>query len=145
MRDNHKSRLAGSLLLLGLFLQGCSSALGVWPVTQSHYTNQDDKIVSLGSVKGTAGDWIFTFGGLADVMHPDISQEVVREALQEKKADLLTDYTLSLRGTRVPIFLIPGLDFWWVSWTAEGVAAKIEVVNPVPLSDPGKGPESEAR
>jgi hypothetical protein len=135
---NPKGWFVGTLLLAGLLTQGCSSALGVWPVTQSHYVNEDLRVVPIGPTKATAGDWVFTFGGLADIMHPDISQKAVQEAIREKKADLLADYTLSLRGTRFPIFLIPGLDFWWISWTAEGTAAKIEPGQPAQAPEPAK-------
>nr|MBI3612204.1 hypothetical protein [Nitrospirota bacterium] len=132
-------------LSLTLLAGGCSSALGIWPVAQSHYTNPDAKIVPLGPTRGSAGQWFFTYGGLADVMHPDIAQEAVREAIREKRADLLTDYTLSLRGTRAPIFLIPGLDLWWVSWTAEGTAAKLDRPPPTLPHEPAKGPKPEGR
>jgi len=140
-------QIASVVVSLGLALlaAGCSSALGVWPVPQSHYTDQDVRLVSLGPAKGAAGQWFFTYGGLADVMHPDIAQEAVREALREKRADLLTDYTLSLRGTRAPIFLIPGLDLWWVSWTAEGTAAKIEQLSPALRQEPAKASKPEGR
>lgn len=135
--------LAVLLAALTVLSFGCSSALGIWPVTQSRYTSQDVAIIPVGPTSGSASDWFFTFGGMVDLMDPDIPQQAVLEAVHKKKADLLINYTLSLRATRLGIPLIESLTFWWLTWTAEGTAAKIEFVSPVPaIPEADKPPPS---
>lgn len=120
-----------SVLLLAIVLQGCSAARGIWPVAQSHEIYPDTRFVPIGEAKGEASDYFFTYGGVVDLMHPDIAEAAVRDAIKPKGGDLLIDYTLSLKATRIPFGLfIVGLDGWWITWTAEGTAAKIEHVKP---------------
>jgi len=143
MRCNHRGWLAGTLLLVGLLIQSCSAARGVWPVAQSHEIYPDTRIVPIGEAKGEGRDWFFTYGGVVDMMHPDIQKEAVNEAIKSKGGTLLIDYTLSLKATRIPFGLfIVGLDGWWITWTAEGTAAKMELVKPEPAPEgAGKAPK----
>jgi hypothetical protein len=99
--------------------------------------------VPIGEAKGEGSDWFFTYGGVVDMMHPDIQKEAVNEAIKSKGGNLLIDYTLSLKATRVPFGLfIVGLDGWWITWTAEGTAAKMEIVKPESAPEgAGKAPK----
>ena len=133
MRYNHRGWLVGTLLLVELLIQSCSAARGVWPVAQSHEVYPDTRVVPIAEAKGEGSDWFFTYGGVVDMMHPDIAEAAVQHAIKSKGGDLLIDYTLSLKATRIPFGLfIVGLDGWWITWTAEGTAAKVEHVKPEP-------------
>lgn len=132
MQTGAKSRiLAGVLLSVALLAGGCSGARGVWPVAQSRIVYPDITIVPIGEAKGESSDWFFTYGGVVDLMHPNIAEAAVQDAIKSKGGALLIDYTLSLKATRVPFGLfIIGLDGWWITWTAEGTAAKMEHAKP---------------
>ncbi|TAJ27425.1 MAG: hypothetical protein EPO64_05595 [Nitrospirae bacterium] len=120
-----------SVLLLVIVLQGCSSARGIWPVGQSRVLYPTTTIIPIGEARGEASDYFFTYGGVVDLMHPDIAEVAVQDAIKSKGGDLLIDYTLSLKATRIPFGLfIVGLDGWWITWTAEGTAAKMEYAKP---------------
>lgn len=114
-----------ALAALSIAASGCSAGLGLWPVAHSHFTDEGMKIVPLGDTEGTASDFFFTWGGLPDFLHSDLQAEAVREAIGAKGGDLLIDYTLSVRVTRFPLGLfLTELNAWWITWTAEGIAAK---------------------
>ncbi|MGH7233183.1 MAG: hypothetical protein ACREJU_17760 [Nitrospiraceae bacterium] len=118
------------LTALPIALGGCSAGLGLWPVVQSHVTASGAKLVLIGESEGTAGDFFFTWGGLPDFLHPDLQEEAVRKAVRAKGGDLLINYTLSVRATRLPLGLfLTELNAWWVTWTAEGIAVKVQPVN----------------
>lgn len=133
------------MLLLACGASGCTSALGVWPVAQSHVSYPETKIAPLGETKATARDFEFTLSGVPDIMHPDIAHRAVHDAIAAKGGDLLTDYTLSLYVTQIPFGLfIAGVNGWVITWTAEGTAAKLEFVKPgQPVPSPGTAPKSE--
>jgi hypothetical protein len=119
-----------ALFALQVALGGCSVGLGLWPVAQSHLTASGAEIVPIGETEGTAGDFFFTWGGLPDMFHPDLQEEAVRKAIRVKGGDLLIDYTLSVRAIRLPLGLfITELNAWWITWTAEGIAGKVQPVN----------------
>jgi len=124
------STIAVTLMTLSIAVCGCSAGLGLWPVVQSHVPASGTGIVPLGETEGTASDFFFTWGGLPDFLHSDLQAEAVREAIRAKRGDLLIDYTLSVRVTRFPLGLfLTELNAWWVTWTAEGIAAKAQAVN----------------
>jgi hypothetical protein len=121
------SVLGAILAAMSSPLNGCSGGLGLWPVAQSHLTTDGTNIVPLGNAEGTADDFFVTWGGLPDFMHSDLQAEAVRNAIQAKEGDLLINYTLSVRVTRFPLgLLLVDLSAWWVIWTAEGTAAKVQ-------------------
>lgn len=123
---------AGLLLCAALTAGGCA-AVGVWPVPNTHELPPDTRVVPIGEVKGYAKDWFFTFGGVPDIIHPDIAQEATKDALAAKKADLLINSVYSLYVTRIPLGLyIAGVNAWIISWTVEGTAAKFEPRPPGP-------------
>ena len=118
------------LTALPIAFAGCSAGLGLWPVVQSHFTASGTKLVPIGESEGTAGDFFFTWGGLPDFLHPDLQEEAVRKAVRAKDGDLLINYTLSVRVTRFPLgLLLIDLNAWWITWTAEGIAAKVHFMN----------------
>jgi hypothetical protein len=121
------STIAVTLMTLSIAVCGCSAGLGLWPVVQSHVPASGTAIVPLGETEGTASDFFFTWGGLPDFLHPALQEEAVREAIRVKGGDLLIDYTLSVRVTRFPLGLfLTELNAWWITWTAEGIAAKAQ-------------------
>ncbi|WP_447598243.1 hypothetical protein [Nitrospira sp. Nam80] len=125
-----------ALLVASIALNGCSSGLGLWPVAQSHITAEGAQIVPLGDTKGTASDFFFSWGGLPDFLHSNLQAEAVQEAIRAKQGDLLIHYTLSVRATRLPLgLLVVDLSLWWVTWTAEGIAAKILSETPQSVAD----------
>lgn len=126
-------------LLLAVGASGCTSALAVFPVTHSHQIPGDAKIVPLGQAEGTAVHFEVTFGGLVDLLDPTSQQAAVREAIQKKQGDLLTDYTLSFYAVRAATPGIDLLTIWWVYWKAEGTVAKVEMGQPGPAL-PGGSP-----
>lgn len=133
------------MLLLACGVSGCTSALAVFPVTQSHQIPGDAKIVPLGQAEGTADHFEATFGGLPDLLDPSSQQEAVREAIQKKQGDLLTDYVLSFNAVRAGIPGIDLLTFWWVHWKAEGTVAKVELTPSAPSLPPGSLPSKSER
>ena len=123
--------LVAVVAVLSVMYGGCSAGLGIWPVPESRIPWPGSKIIPIGEAEGASSDWFFTIGGLADVMDPSIPAKAVREAIQAQGGDMLINYTLSMRATRLPLFLIlTDFSFWWVTWTAQGTAAKIEMVTP---------------
>jgi hypothetical protein len=120
-----------ALMVLPIALAGCSAGLGVWPVVQSQLTASGTKLAPIGESKGTASDFFITWGGLPDFLHPDLQEEAVRRAIRAKEGDLLINYTLAVRVTRFPLgLLLIDLNAWWITWTAEGIAVKVQSMNP---------------
>lgn len=136
------------MLLLACGVSGCTTALAVFPTAQSHQIPRDAKVVPLGHAEGTAEHFEATFGGLVDLLDPNSQQEAVREAIQKKQGDLLTDYVLSFYAVRAAIPGIDLLNIWWVHWKAEGTVAKVELTPsalPLPPGSPPSKPEREPR
>ena len=132
--------LPSALLLLSVNgASGCTTALAVFPTAQSHQIPGNAKVVPLGHAEGTAEHFEATFGGLVDLLDPNSQQEAVREAIQKKQGDLLTDYTLSFYAVRAAIPGIDLLNIWWVHWKAEGTVAKVEMGQPGPSSPASPG------
>ncbi len=134
------------ILLLTVGASGCTSALAVFPTTQSHQVPRDAKVVPLGLAEGTAEHFEVTFGGLVDLLDPNSQQEAVWAAIQKKQGDLLTDYVLSFYAVRAAIPGIDLLNFWWVHWKAEGTVAKVELTSsapPLPSGSLPSQPEQE--
>lgn len=127
------------MLLLACGASGCTSALAVFPTAQSHQIPRDAKVVPLGYAEGTAEHFEATFGGLVDLLDPNAQQAAVREAIQKKQGDLLTDYVLSFYAVRAAIPGIDLLNFWWVHWKAEGTVAKVEMGQSGPVSPASPG------
>lgn len=112
--------------LLASFQSGCSSALAVFPIAQSHHIPVDAKVTPLGQAEGTSEHFEATSGGLVDLLDPNNQQAAIQDAIKKKQGDALTNYVLSLYAVRGAI---PGIDiitFWWVHWKAEGTVIKIE-------------------
>ncbi len=136
-----RAEIAAALMALSIAVCGCSAGLGLWPVVQSHVPASGTSIVPLGETEGTASDFFFTWGGLPDFLHSDLQAEAVREAIRAKGGDLLIDYTLSVRVTRFPLGLILiDLNAWGVTWTAEGIAAKVQSEIPEPAAQDIESP-----
>ncbi|MDE3243435.1 MAG: hypothetical protein KGO52_12025 [Nitrospirota bacterium] len=133
------------ILLLACGALGCTSALAVFPTVQSHQIPGDAKVVPLGQAEGTSEHFEVTFGGLVDLLDPNSQQEAVREAIQKKQGDLLTDYVLSFYAVRAAIPGIDLLNFWWVHWKAEGTVAKVELTSSAPPLPPGSVPSKSER
>jgi hypothetical protein len=145
MTPPFKSLAGAGLLLCAALAAGGCAAVGVWPVPATHELPPETRVVPIGAVKGYAKDWFFTFGGVPDIMHPDIAQAATKDALAAKQADLLTNATYSLYVTRIPLGLyIAGVNAWIISWTVEGTAAKFEPMPPAqpspPTPEPPHGP-----
>jgi len=133
------------MLLLACGVSGCTTALAVFPTAQSHQIPRDAKVVPLGHAEGTAEHFEATFGGLVDVLDPNSQQEAIREAIQKKQGDLLTDYVLSFYAVRAAIPGIDLLNIWWVHWKAEGTVAKVELTPSAPPLPPGSLPSQPER
>ena len=128
------------LMALPIALDGCSAGLGLWPVVQSHLT-ASAKLVPISESEGTASDFFFTWGGLPDFLHSDLQEEAVRNAVRARGGDLLINYTLSVRVTRFPLgLLLIDLNAWWITWTAEGIAVKVQSISPEPVPGGETGP-----
>ena len=124
------------LMAVPITLGSCSAGLGLWPVVQSHRIVSGAKLVPIGETEGTASDFFVTWGGLPDFLHPDLQEEAVRKAIRAKEGNLLINYTLSVRVTRFPLgLLLIDLNAWWITWTAEGVAVKVQSISPEPFAD----------
>ncbi|MBM4134226.1 MAG: hypothetical protein FJ245_10690 [Nitrospira sp.] len=133
------------LLLLAASGSGCTTALGVFPTAQSHQIPNDAKVVPLGHAEGTAEHFEATFGGLVDLLDPTSQQEAIREAIQKKQGDLLTDYVLSFYAVRAALPGVDLLTIWWVHWKAEGTVAKVEQASSAPPLPPGNLPAKSER
>jgi hypothetical protein len=137
--------LFAASLLLSLGNIGCTSAVAVWPEPQSRVISPAEKIVRLGQAEGSISGFDITFSGVADFIDPKLGEEAVREAIESKRADLLTDYSLSLyliqltspfNLTLFGVQVIPTI--WIFTWTAEGSAARLEGVEQTPPAPGGK-------
>lgn len=141
------------VLALSLALEGCTAAVAVWPEAQSRLTSSYDRIVPLSAAKASTTGFDLSFSGIPDFIDPELGKEAVQRAIRSKRADLLTDYSLSLyliqlssplNLTLFGVNIFPS--FWIITWTAEGTAARIEGADPPPpaaapvTTSPGKRP-----
>lgn len=123
--------------LLASLQSGCSTALGVFPASQSHQIPAGAKVVPLGQSEGTSEHFEATFGGLLDLLDPNNQQAAIQDAIKKKQGDALTDYVLSFYAARAAIPGIDLLTLWWVHWKAEGMVVKVEAGLPVTLAPAG--------
>jgi hypothetical protein len=140
-------------LSLGLLLEGCTAAVAVWPETQSRATSPYDRIVPLAEAKGSTTGFDLSFSGIPDFIDPELGKEAVHRAIRSQRADLLTDYSLSLYLVQISspfnltLFgsnIFPSL--WIITWTAEGVAARIEgPAAPAPVAQLGPSSKGAGR
>lgn len=129
----------------GLGIGGCTSAVAVWPEAQSRVTYPYDRIVPIGEASAHTTGYDISFSGIPNFIDPQLGKEAVQDAIRSKRGDLLIDYTLSLYliGLSSPFnvrmfnfFLIP--NFWIITWTAEGTAAKLGGAEPEPQASPAE-------
>lgn len=135
--------LPSAFLFLVPGVSACTSALAVFPTTQSHEIPADATLVPLGPSEGASEHFEVTFGGLVDLLDPTNQQAAVQEAIKKKQGDALTDYVLSFYAVRGAI---PGIDiitFWWVHWKAEGTVVRVEPATSATASRPPAGPGKE--
>ena len=140
-----KLSFAGTLLGVGLWIGGCTSAVAVWPEAQSRVTYPYDKIVAMGEARASTTGYDISWSGIPDFIDPQLGKEAVQKAIRVKRGDLLIDYTLSLyliglsSPFNVTMFNFPLIpNFWIITWTAEGTAAKLENAETQPSAQPAE-------
>src|SRR5581483_5039017 len=83
-------------LVLSFALEGCTAAVAVWPEAQSRVTAPYDRVIPLSPVKASTTGFDLSFSGIPDFIDPELGKEAVQRAIRSRRADLLTDYSLSL-------------------------------------------------